>query len=491
MSTRKAQLVFAAWEPDKAQISGAMSEAKGVIAQSGRYVPLKTPVALKPATAIGDKALGGGGFFDATSTVRVFVGDRTKLYEIKSRTPVDVSTIGGYVVAPDWAWSFEQFGQSVYATARGLPQIQRYQLGTSTRFDPVATGPGFSDVLFRIRDHLFSGYQKTIKNSAFNNPLDWVPDSGTLAGAFDLPHDGGDITAGTGGQFGIVFQERKVHRLTHTGSGQVPFQRDEIEERRGAFGPNAIARYGTNTFFASDDGIRMTDGQQSIGIGENKVNRWFAGQLNYAARSQVSIAVDVEKQVLKIAFPANGSAVPNKIIMYSMVDGQWTYDDLAVDLLFAAPKQGIALDDDAAVIAIAGTNVLDSIAIPLDSPVWRESRTQVMVVDSTHMLGTFEGANRPAVIETGYGEVAPSRKGFVTEVWPLTDAATCTAAITTKLARLSDSGINHAASTMNSAGYCPVRAEARWIRARLEIPGNTAWTEASGIEWDVRGSGEL
>jgi hypothetical protein len=57
-------------------------------------------------------------------------------------TPHIVSKIGGYSVNPDWGWIFEQFGSSIYATARGLSQIQRYQFGVSTTFDDVDDGAG-------------------------------------------------------------------------------------------------------------------------------------------------------------------------------------------------------------------------------------------------------------------------------------------------------------------------------------------------------------
>ena len=154
-------------------------------------------------------------------------------------------------------------------------------------------------------------------------------------------------------------------------------------------------------------------------------------------------------------------------------------------------EQLVVLDDDAAVTAVAGTNVVDDIAITLDSPLWSETRKQIMAVNESHAVCTFEGGNRPATLETGYGEVAPGRMGYVSEVWPLIDAEICTASITTKLKRLSDAPVNGLAVAMNHHGFCPVRAEARWFRARVEIPAGVEWTEASGIDWDARVSGGL
>lgn len=201
--------------------------------------------------------------------------------------------------------------------------------------------------------------------------------------------------------------------------------------------------------------------------------------------------MDVEKKILRVAFPTGGNRFCNKIITYSIADRQWTYDDVEVDHLFEAPKQGVTLDDEAAVTAVAGTAVIDGIAITLDSPVWRETRKQIMAVNSGHAVCTFEGDNRPAVMETGYGEVAPGKIGFVSEIWPLIDAETVTASITTKLKRLSDAAVNGTASNMNTHGFCPVIANARWMRARVMVAGNTPWTEAVGINWDARAASGL
>lgn len=488
----KVALPFAAWEPDKSIISGVSAEAKGVIRSNGKYTPDRELLPLRADVAMNDVCIGGAGFYDNAGAVRIFLGDKGKIYDIQNRAPVDVSKIGGYTVNPDWGWTFEQFGNSVYAAARGLAQMQRYQFGVSTNFADVATGPGYSDTLFRVREFLFSGYGKTVKNSCFNDPLDWNDTTGVQSGQFDLPSDGGDIVTGTGGQFGIIFQERKIHRLSYNGSEGVPFQRDEIEDKRGALGPNAISRYGMLTFFASEDGIRVTDGQgESQGIGEGKIDRYFASQLNYAARFRVSLAVDVEKRLLRVAFPTGGNTYCNKILTYSIPDAQWTYDDVNVDHLFEAPKQGVTVDDSAAVTAIAGTDLVDSISIAVDSPVWRETRKQIMAVNSVHQLCTFDGNTRPAVMETGYGEVMPGRMGFVTELWPLVDAETVTASITTKLARLSDAPVNGIASNMNANGFCPVLAHARFMRGRVMVPGNIAWTEALGLNWDARAAGGL
>lgn len=490
----KVALPFAPWEPDKAIISGVSAEAKGVIRSNGKYVPDRELLPLKAGGAMNDVCIGAAGFYDASGVVRIFLGDRGNLYDVQAREPHIVSKIGGYSVNPDWGWIFEQFGSSIYATARGLSQIQRYQFGVSTTFDDVTTGPGLSDTLFRVREFMFSGYGKTLKNSCFNDPLDWNPVSlvGVQAGEFDLPSDGGDIVIGTGGQFGIVFQERKIHRLTYNGSSGVPFQRDEIEDKRGALGPSAISRYGMLTFFASEDGIRVTDGAgESVGIAEGKVDRYFASNLNYSARFRVSLAVDIEKRLLRVAFPTGGNSYCNKLLTYSIADQQWTYDDIDTDHVFEAPRQGVTVDDSEAVIALAGTDVVDDLDIAVDSPVWSETRKQIMAVNSSHQICTFDGATRPAVLETGYGEVSPGRMGRVTEIWPLIDAGNITASVTTKFKRLSDASVNGTANAMNVHGFVPTHAHGRFMRARVMVPGNTDWTEGVGIDWDARDAGGL
>lgn len=487
----KSPLAFAPWQPDQSSIGGTAAEAKGVIRLGGRYIPDKSFQALLDDAAIGDVALGGGGFYQDRVTPRLFVADHGNIYEIVARVPIIRSRIGGYTANRDWGWTFEQFGGTVLAAGKDTGFIQKLTFDSDTDFSDLSTGPAQSDGIFVIREFVFSGRGVTMSNSAFNNYLDWEPDTGTQAGEFDLPSTGGNFVCGIGGQFGIIFQERKLHRLTYQGNSGSPFQRDEIEDKIGALGPNAVCRYGATAYFVSEDGIRVTDGNQSQTVGEGKINRYFASRLNYTQRARVSIAADVEKRLLKVAYPTGNSARCNEVLTYSIADGEWTHDDIEVDLLFEAPRPGVVIDDDAGVAAIAGSSIIDNVNIPIDSPVWRESRKQIMGVDYSGHVGTFEGPNRPAIIETGFAEVAPGRKGFVSEVLPLTDAATCAVSVTSKLSKLSDQSINHPISAMNAYGLCPVMVEARWIRAQLQIPYAADWTEAVGIDHDAGEAGEL
>lgn len=273
--------------------------------------------------------------------------------------------------------------------------------------------------------------------------------------------------------------------------GAAPFQRDEIETKRGALAPGAVCSFGAMTFFVSEDGFRVTDGNSSDPIGNAKIDRYFASRLNYAQRARVSMAFDPEKKVLRTIFPSGGSSTADEVLLYSLDSGQWTHDDTDVDWLIEAPRPGITVNDDAAIANVAGSAIIDSVNIPIDSSVWRESRNQIMAIGKTGEVGTFEGPNRPAVIETGYGEVFPGRKGHCSEIWPLTDAPVCTATVTSKLSTLADSVSQTAITSMNAYGFCPVIVEARWSKVGLQIPYATSWTEASGIDWDAEAAGEL
>ncbi len=489
MSRDKVTVPFAPWEPDKSTLSQASAEASGVIVQSGRYAPIKDLAPIKATGNLAFNALGGAGFYDRNGTVWIFLGDKNSLYRILNRAPSDISRIGGYNADPSWAWTFEQFGNTVLASARGAP-LQYYTMGTSTRFEDVPGGPSQTDCVFRIREFIFSGFGRTLKNSAFNNFQDWTPDSGTQAGEVDLPQDGGNIIGGVGGQFAIVFQERKVHRLTYTGTSGPAFQRDEIEDKVGCLGPKAFTRFAGLVYFASEDGIRVTDGTGSKSIGEGRVDRYFTSRLNYPYRSQISLAVDTARKLVAVHYPATGSDVPNEMLIYSIADDRWTRADVTSDLVFEAPKQGVSLDDAEEITALVGTTNIDLINVSVDSALWLENRRQWWAVNGSKQVCTFEGANLAAVMETGFGEGSPGRKTFVSEVWPLTDAATVTAALTTKQSRLSDAAVNGGAISMSSLGMCAARAEARFIRARIQIPGGTTWTEAVGISWDAEARGE-
>jgi hypothetical protein len=489
MARSRKPVQFAPFEPDKAVVSGAAVEAKGVISQAKRYAPLPSPVPYRNNTPINDTCLGAASYYDSDNSPHIFLGDRGRLYKLVNRVPTDVSRSEGYSVDADWQWSFEQFNNHIIATARGLAELQLFTLGSSSAFDDISDSPA-ADVVFRIRQQLFACQGITVNVSAFNDPTDWTPDSATQAFQTTLNQKFGIITAGLGGEQGAIFQERGIVRLSFTG-GDPPYIFDEIEGGRGAVSPSAVKAWGRGGFAVAEDGLYYFDGLEAQPIGQDKVDKYFASDLNHTFRARVVSAIDSARKAWMVAYPSGSSSVCNRLLIFSMTDARWTRDEFDLDALFEMPIEGISGDDEQAIIDLLGTANADALNVSIDSPIWRELRAQWACVTSDRMINTFTGPNRQATIDTGEFEPNPGGQAFVSELHPLIDAppGQVTASIYGKPYRLDETPILMDSSQMNEYGGCDVRCEARFLRARFEIAEGASWSEASGTHWDAEASG--
>lgn len=485
----KRPVPFAPYEPDKAIVSGAAVDAKGVLSHSGRYAPLPGPELYSSTGQLNDVCLGGATFYDTDNSPHIFLADTTKLYKLASRVPGDVSRAAGYGADADWQWTFEQFGNVVYAAARGVTTLQSFTLGSSSIFANVAGSPD-AEIIFRIRQHLFACAGNTVNCSAYNDPTDWTPDFATQSFQTTVSQASGIIVAGIGGEQGALFQERGIIRLSYTG-GNVPFNLDEIEGGRGAVSPSAVKPWGRGGFAVSEDGFYYFDGIEAVPIGEGKVDRTFVNDLNHTFRGRVVSAIDTAKKCWMVAYPSGNSTVCDKVFIFSMADARWTRDEIDIEALFEMPEEGVSADDQSGIEALFGTAVADSLTtLSADSPVWRERRRQWAAVQN-RKLYLFTGSNQAARIDTGEFEPNPGGQTFVSELWPLIDAPPLqvVGSVYGKPHRLDEEARLLDQAAMSDIGCCDVRAEARFLRARFEIAQGATWSEASGTHTDAEPSG--
>lgn len=488
---KKNPIPFGEWTPDAGVLASTATEAKGVYSMGGRYMPLKGTTSYGATARLNDRALGYFGAVQSNGSIVNFFGDRNRLYKMVNRTMTDVSRIGGYAADGDAAWRFDQYNDYVIATCRGAP-AQVLELGGTGTFNDLGGESGEGDTCGRIGPHFLIAQGRELRISAFNNPTDYVPAPDTQAALAILDQRGGLCQAIVGGtDVGVIFQERMISRMTYVG-GATAFQMDPVEFNRGCLGPLAVARLGRLMFYASEEGIFIFDGVQSTPIGANKIDRYFNSRLNYTYRNRVSCAIDTERKCFMVAYPTGTNADITEMLIYSIPDQRWTRDDYTGHLLFEMPKEGVSIDDTEAIVAAVGTADLDSVSVSIDAPIWRETRKQWGAVDQDRYVVLFDGATRPATIETAEAELAPGRQGFVTELMPVTDATpvNVTAQIATKAHRFDQSLSWSPTSTMNAYGSCPVRAQGRYMRARMSIAQGASWTEAHGVHTDARLAGE-
>lgn len=484
----KTPIAFGNWEPDRSELAGAAVVAKGVLSTGGTYGPWPSLAAYRGGIVMGDPALGAMTAYSTGGQANTFIGDRSKLYKMVSGVPTDVSKSGGYTADDDWAWSFTQFGSNIIASARGVTP-QRYILGSSSVFADLGGSPPTADVVGRIRQWLFLGAGRVVSVSGFNDVEDWTYDLATQGLETQLGQEAGQITAIIGGENGAIFQERGIVRVSFTG-GSIPFLFDEVEGGRGAASPNSVTQFGRQAYCVAEDGFYVFNGLETAPLGASRVDEWWTERLNYSQRTRISTAFDARRKTWLIAYPAQGSSVCNEILAYNIADNRWTYCDEITNLLFEMPYEGVSIDDAAAILALVGTTDADQIDVSVDSAIWRESRRQWASVGENRAVSLFTGAPRAATLETATFEPKTGGQSFVNEVWPITDAepGDVTGTIISRLHNQSEVETEDG-SVMVDEGFCPVMAEGRYLRSRVEIASGADWTEVQGVHVNGKASG--
>lgn len=480
---------FGVWAPDAADRQADANEAKGCVRRAGSYGPFLSPQVIDANSNLDAACLGAATFFDSNGDPQTFAGDTAKLYRLVSGNMEDASEPGGYAALADETWQFEQFGNFVVAVTVGEePQV--FQMGISTDFADLGGSPPQFNCVWRHGDFLFGGIGTTVRWSAFNNITDWVADVGTQSGSQALDQAGGNVMGGTIGEYGAIFQESHIRRVRYVGPPVIfDFEQDAVEKRRGALSRNAFVRLGRLIFYVSEQGFFIFDGQQSIPIGENKVDEYFKGRLNYAARGRVCCAYDSLQKAVVWGFPTGDATRITELLIFSLTDREWTHDEIELEHLFEVVNPGFTVET---VNQFFGTTDLDSqTEFSIDAAILRGGGKLMGGFDTSHTLVSFSGHPRPAIIDTIEAELAPGRRSLIKELWPIADVADRMMVSTRVGSRLlpGDPIVFSASSVMNRFGFCESRVDSRFHRGRLEIAATAVWTRAEGLHFNGKPTG--
>jgi len=479
---------FASWLPDSADFATqASSEALNVIPAPDGFRPF--PAFAATASAITARAQGAVTCRSLSGTIYNFCGDATKLYKLNSNGLAwsDVSrTVGGaYATASDSKWSFSQYGDYVIAT-NGNDAVQVYQLGVSSNFAALAGSPPASYFTGTIREFGVLAKTSTANNrvrwSAIGNIADWVSSATTLSDYQDLP-DGGSIMGFVGGEYGLVFQERAITRMSFEGP-PTAFRFDKISSFLGCRADGSIAAYENFAFFLADDGMYMIrGGAEIIPIGTDKVDRWIESNLDANFLFRVTSAIDPINKVYLMGFPSLNATVtgtPDTVLIYHWPTGQWSHASVDHEMLFTAAVQATYTIDG--MDAVSAT--IDGLPFPVDSRFWAGSGRLLMAAfNSSHQQGFFSGANLAATVETGDNQLTPGRRSLLLGMRPIVEGSSVAPSITIgKRNNLYDAVSYGSAKAVNAYGMCTSRVNGRYHRARLTIPAGSLWDYARGVD---------
>ncbi len=470
------------WLPDLPPSGnpGAL-EARNVIAEAASYRSLKSLASY--TGALDTKCLGATYIKSDAGVSFNFAGDAGKLYHLVGTAWNNVSKAGNYTATH---WEFARLGNQVIAVDKATPP-QSFVPGTSALFADLAGSPPQASRIAVVQEFVVLGDlstdPKAVSWSGSKNAEIW----GNLTAQSDAQslENGGQVQKIVGGKYGVIFKERSIYRMDYAGIPLI-FSFSEVEEGRGTPSPDSVISLGRTIFYLGHDGFYAFDGQQSRPIGTNKVNRWFASQIDPSAYGEVRGAIDRQNRLAIWSFRAGAGAAQNdRILIYNWGADRWSYGEVDTEILTDMLSSGFTLDGLDAVLP----GGIDADSIPVESTQYVGGNLSFIAFDSSHRAATFNGPALDAVVDSKEMSDAKGQQLRVSEVRPLVDAAGATVSVQLGKRNQMQSGaaVFGAARSLDGSGKANFRETGRYMRARLNISGD--FDHVIGTDWRFRKAG--
>lgn len=384
-------------------------------------------------------------------------------------------------------WQFAQFGNLVFAT-QANEVLQVYNLSSSSQFaDNSGSPPQAAYISVVGRFLVLSGLLSTpyrVHWSGLNDTTNWTSGVGS-SDYQDFP-DGGIVRGVAGGEFGLVFQDQSIRRMSYIPGSAIIFQIERITQDLGLFAPYSIVRAGPMVYFYAGQGFyKIAPGGYPEQIGRERIDRTFFTDLDSANLQLFIGASDPRSSRVFWAYKSGAGATGlyDKLLGYDAALDRFFPLTASGEYLTGISQAGITLENLDTI-----SSSIDALTLTLDSYA-SSVQPQLAQWASTHKQGFFTGDNLEATLETAE-QGTDSKRIFVGGFRPVTDAATFYGSVS-----LRENAQDVASSTpevgRNSrTGRCDLRKSTRYSRMKVRIPAATTWTYCAGVEPDIRPDGE-
>lgn len=385
-------------------------------------------------------------------------------------------------------WQIRQFNKYVIAVHQNIaPQV--LDLTSSAAFANLGGSPPQAAYIAIVnRFVVLCGIASTgvydVQWSDLNGITTW---DGTGQSDTQTLPDGGIILGVTGGEFGVIFQNTSIRRLTYASGAPYVFSIDQISSGDGLFAPYSLIDAGNRIFFCSLTGFKMMQGGgYPIPIGKEKVDRTFFADVDSSNLHLVIGAADPRKTRVYWAYKSVNSASSkfDKILCYDWALEKWTTISMTGEYLSALSRPGMTLEG----VDVAYGSSIDALSVYSLDDVPGASIVEIAAFDATHKLGYFTSTNLEATLETK--EMGGDGKRIFVRGFRLVgDAPTVYGSVSYRETEQASVAYS-SESFVNAVGICPQRVSTRFSRGRVRIPAGTAWTYAAGVEPDFAIEGD-
>ena len=484
------RILFGEWLPDMPDTTGQetlnLDSALNVYSSTTGYAPFPRASIISSGTEDGEDI---NQLFLAKkdALILAFGGTNKNIYLYnnlvgRGASSSNVSKSGGYS-NPQVAWDFASFGDTVLAT-NGADKIQRYVIGDAGKFADISQAP-VCNTMAVVRDFIFAGYcdgnSQKVQWSDLNNENVWESSDSNQADFQILP-SGGEVKAITGGEFGLILQEKGITRASYIGTPLV-FQFDQISDNTGCLTGKSAVQHGGMTYFLSESGFMVCDGSTVKNIGAGKVNNYFFEALDSTQIETMDVAIDPLKNLIVWNYPTAGRIPTDEerlLIMYNYETGRWTSGSTNSQVVAQLATQGKPLDG-----LDSEYPTLDTMPLSLDSPLFIGGEFAFCgAIDDK--VCTFNLYNEATYLTTS--DIEQGMFSVATLAMPIIENGSATFQVASR--NNLNQNIEWSAESVTSAeNRADLRSGGRYHRLRVK-PTGSGWTHAIGFDFTVTPQGQ-
>ncbi len=397
------------FRPDVADYEGQHSKnILNVIPRGDGYGPFRDLAVY--TTALPSRCMGLFYALRNDGTIAIFAATSTKLYLLNNSngTWTDVSKGAGTYTPPPVGqlWEFVQFNNFIIAVQQNtVPQV--YDLASPSAFADLGGSPPQASYVsivnrFVVLSGLASPNVYRIQWSGLNSVTTW--DNITLQSNFqDLP-DGGIVVGVAGGEFGVIFQQRAIRRLTYQPGSAIIFSIDRLAKDDGLVAPYSMINASDRIFFYSEQGFKVLEpGGYPQPIGKERVDRTFAADVDSSRFDLFIGSADPAAQRVYWAYKSvNGSNdLFDTILMYDWVLDRWSKTKIMGEYLTPLSRPGLTLETVDAAYGTGTPVALTSISSSTSAAVFTKA-SHGLTAGQGILLTTTGALPAPLAINTPY-----------------------------------------------------------------------------------------
>lgn len=463
------KIVFGEWLPDQPGVTGAVMEAVNCFPVTNGYAPLREAADYSDASGETLLVAFAGKYAGASA---LFAASATSIYKFDSSDASLDAVKTSYSSVE--AWDVTQFGSKLIM-ANGSNVLQTWDLGGSTTVSDLSASAPTAKYVTVVRDFVVAanvgGEESRVYWSDINDETDWTPSAASQSDSQLIP-DGGDVTGIAGGEYGLIFLERAVYRMSYSGSPYF-FQFDAISRTLGCISNGSIAQFGGLTYFLSDDGFYVCDGQTVKNIGLEKVNRWFfENAIPDQLINAVSSTVDPVRKLVIWNFKNTFGG--RYLLIYSIDLGKWSYGTTDIYNLSYGYTPSATLEQ----VDNYNTSI-DALDIPLDSRLWAGGQLLAMGVREQKIV-VISGAIKSAYVVSGDIDIGRS---VVTLAKPIVDNGSATVAVASR-DLLNETIEFGTAVSADAENRCSLRSNGDYHRIKV-TPTGSNWKTLVGVDVEI------